>query len=70
MFLYRQGRVAFDDPDMDLAPAELDALRIETQPSYARLRHLGPVVRMSETQPYWDKPTPVLGSSKPEWLPR
>ena len=68
MFLYRQGRAAFDDPDMDLSPAELDALRIETQPSYARLRHLGPVVRMSETQPYWDKPTPVLGSSKPEWL--
>jgi len=32
------------------------------------VRHLGPVLRMSETQPFWDKPTPVLGGDKPQWL--
>jgi hypothetical protein len=26
------------------------------------------VLSLSETKPYWDKPSPVLGSSEPQWL--
>ena len=67
MFIYRQGKVAYDAPDMDLSPAELDALRIETHPESGPLRHLGPILKMSETQPRWTRPTPVLGGDKPAW---
>jgi hypothetical protein len=68
MFIYRQGDVGYQQPGLDLSPAELDALRIESHPASGKLRHLGPVLQMSETQPLWDKPTPVLGGDRPEWL--
>jgi len=70
MFIYRQGSVAFDAPGMDLSESELDAIRIETQPKSGPLRHLGPVLGMSETPPRWDRPTPVLGGDRPEWPAR
>ena len=62
------GRVGYQPPGMDLSEAELDELLVESQPASGKVRHLGPVLRMSETQPFWDKPTPVLGADKPEWL--
>ena len=70
MFIYRQGDVGYQPDGMDLSEAELDALLVESEPAVGRTRHLGPVVRMSQTPPYWDKPTPVLGGNKPEWLER
>ena len=68
MFIYRQGKTEFDEPDMDLSGAELDALRIETTPAYGALRHLGPVLHLSETAPHWVRPSPVLGADEPAWL--
>ena len=53
---------------MDLSGAELDALRIETTPSYGALRHLGPVLHLPETPPHWGRPSPVLGADEPAWL--
>ena len=70
MFIYRQGDVGYQPDGMDLSAAELDKLLVESEPAIGRTRHLGPVVRMSQTPPYWDKPTPVLGGNKPEWLER
>lgn len=35
---------------------------------YGDLKSLGPVIRMSETNPRWDRTTPELGSSEPCWL--
>ncbi len=67
MFIYRQGMTEFVEPDMDLSEAELDALRIESKPAHGPLRHLGPVLHLSETQPHWSRPTPVLGGDAPEW---
>ena len=67
MFIYRQGKVAFDSPDMDLSEAELATLRIESAPASGPLRHLGPVLRLSGTPPRWIRPTPVLGGDAPEW---
>ncbi|HKK30431.1 MAG TPA: CoA transferase [Alphaproteobacteria bacterium] len=69
MFIYRQGSVAFDRPNMDLGAEELDTLRIETRPTFGPIRHLGPVLRLSETPARWERPTPVLGGNRPEWLP-
>ena len=67
MFIYRQGAVAFERPGMDLDEAELDAIRLETNPASGPLRHLGPILQMSETPPRWTRPTPVLGGDSPEW---
>jgi hypothetical protein len=67
MFIYRQGKVRYDHPEMDLAPEEVDSIRIETRPQSGPLRHLGPILKLSETPPRWARPTPVLGADKPEW---
>ncbi len=68
MFIYRQGKTTFDAPNMDLGDAELDALRIETATSHGPLRHLGPVLQLSETPPQWERPTPKFGGDQPVWL--
>ena len=68
MYIYKQGHVQYPKPDMALSRAELDAIMIESKGGHGTLKHLAPVLKLSETKPYWDKPSPVLGSSRPEWL--
>ena len=68
MFIYRQGQVAPGVPNIDLSAAELNELRIESQTSDGPLRHLRPILQLSETPPMWDRPTPRLGGDKAEWL--
>jgi len=68
MFIYRQGKVPFPGLDRDLSPAELDAIRIETRPKSGPLRHLRPILKLSETEPHWARPTPELGRDAPAWL--
>ena len=68
MYIYQQGHVSYDRPDMALSAADLDPIMVETNGGHGTLRHLAPVLQLSETKPYWDKPSPVLGTSKPEWL--
>jgi crotonobetainyl-CoA:carnitine CoA-transferase CaiB-like acyl-CoA transferase len=68
MYIYKQGHVDYPKADMGLAKDELDSIMIESKGGHGTLKHLGPVLRMSETKPYWDKPSPALGSSRPEWL--
>ncbi|MPZ42471.1 MAG: CoA transferase [Betaproteobacteria bacterium] len=68
MYLHKQGHVRYTEPDMGLTQPELDAIMIESSGGHGTLKHLGPVLRMSETKPYWDKASPVLGSNRPEWL--
>ena len=68
MYIYQQGHVGYPQPNMGLSRAELDSVMIESKGGHGVLKHLGPVLKMSETKPYWDKPSPVLGSSRPEWL--
>jgi crotonobetainyl-CoA:carnitine CoA-transferase CaiB-like acyl-CoA transferase len=68
MYIYKQGKVSYPKENMGLTSAELDAIMVESTGGHGTLKHLGPVLKMSETKPYWDKPSPKLGSSKPEWL--
>jgi len=70
MFIYRQGKTEYSGIDTGLSEAELDALRIESDTVHGPLRHLGPVLKMSETQPHWTKATPILGEDMPVWLDR
>jgi hypothetical protein len=68
MFIHRQGKVEYERPGMELSPAELDEIRIETNPAHlGPLRHLGPILKLSETPPRWIRPTPKLGGDRPEW---
>src|SRR5262245_25606905 len=61
-------QVAFPGLGLDLSDAELDAIRIESRPRSGPLRHLGPILKFSEAQPHWTRPTPQLGGDAPEWL--
>jgi len=68
MLIQRQGMLAQPAPNLELSAAELDAIRIETTPAHlGPLRHLGPILRMSETPARWIRPTPRLGGDRPEW---
>lgn len=68
MFIYRQGKLAFPGVGLDLSAAELETIRIESQPKSGPLRHLGPILRFSEAPAHWTLPTPHLGGDSPEWL--
>lgn len=49
---------------------EIDRLCTHVDAPDGRIRHLKPVVQMSETQPHWARPPVPLGYHKPEWPPR
>jgi hypothetical protein len=68
MFIHRQGKVAFPGHDLDLSSSELQVIRIESRPKSGPLRHLGPILRLSETAPHWTLPSPQLGGDPREWL--
>lgn len=69
MLLQREGLVAdFADASGHLSPEEFEALSVRVDgTSYGDLKTLGPVLRMSETPCGWPRPTPRLGSDRPEW---
>ncbi len=58
---------ALKDVDKELYPAEIARWSIESDTPVGRLRHLGPTVRLSETPPYWARPSAPLGYHQPVW---
>jgi crotonobetainyl-CoA:carnitine CoA-transferase CaiB-like acyl-CoA transferase len=63
-------QAALKDVDKELYPAEIARWSIESDTPVGRLRHLGPTVRMSETVPYWARPSAPLGHHQPVWPAR
>jgi len=51
----------------EFTPEELAAWTMASETPAGRLQHLSPVLQMSETQPFWDKPTVPLGYHQPVW---
>lgn len=51
----------------DLPPAELAPLLAEVDSPAGRIRHLRPVLRLSETPPYWARPPVPLGYHPARW---
>jgi hypothetical protein len=49
---------------------ELDSWSTVSQTPSGPLRHLKPVVQMSETQPFWARPSVPLGFHRPVWPAR
>ena len=39
----------------------------DVESPFGRVRHLGPVLRMSATPPHWSRPAVPLGSHPPAW---
>ena len=55
------------DVPKDFTPGELEGWSLESDTPVGRLRHLGPVVRLSETPPRWARPSVPLGHNEPVW---
>lgn len=69
------GRGQISDAKLKNVPkeftsSELERWSIESDTPVGRLRHLGPVIRLSETTPRWARPTVPLGYNEPVWPER
>ncbi len=58
---------ALGDVPAEFTSAELDRWSMTSDTPSGRLRHLAPVVQLSETRPYWARPTVPLGYHPPVW---
>ena len=58
------------DAPAEFTPAELENWSTVSQTPSGPLKHLKPVVQLSETPPYWARPSVPLGYHQPVWPPR
>ncbi len=58
------------DVPKEFTPEELKRWSMTSDTPVGRLHHLGPVVRLSETPPYWARPSVPLGHHEPVWPAR
>ena len=68
MMIYDQGKVSALPENLNLGLSDVESLCIESDSHLGRIKHLAPVLSLSETQPYWALPTPEMGSNNPRWL--
>jgi hypothetical protein len=61
---------ALKDVAKEIPQADIDRWSIDSDTPVGRLRHLGPTVRLSETSPYWARPSVPLGHNQPAWPAR
>jgi len=54
----------------EFRPEELERWSTTSETPAGRLRHLKPVLRLSETSPYWARPSVPLGYNEPVWPAR
>jgi crotonobetainyl-CoA:carnitine CoA-transferase CaiB-like acyl-CoA transferase len=66
-WLANLGTVAPGQGMAELPEAELARYLMESDSPFGRLRHLKPVVQLSETPPYYAKPPEPLGTSPARW---
>jgi crotonobetainyl-CoA:carnitine CoA-transferase CaiB-like acyl-CoA transferase len=72
-WLVERGQVPeaeLQDVPQEFASEELERWSITSDTPVGLLRHLGPVVRLSETPPYWARPAVPLGYHEPVWPAR
>jgi len=53
-----------------MTPEELSSLTVQTETPYGSIKHLAPVVRLSETPARWELPSVPPGFNKPAWQDR
>ena len=54
----------------EFTPAELESWSMVSDTPSGKLRHLKPCVQLSETRPFWARPSVPLGYHQPVWPPR
>jgi hypothetical protein len=59
-----------EDVTGEFTSGELTRWSMTSDTPVGRLRHLGPVVRLSETPPHWARPAVPLGYHPPVWPAR
>jgi crotonobetainyl-CoA:carnitine CoA-transferase CaiB-like acyl-CoA transferase len=59
-----------DNIPAEFTDAEIEAWSVESVTPAGKLRHLAPTLQLSETQPYWARPTVPLGHHEPVWPAR
>ena len=68
MMIYDQGKVSALPENLNLGISDVDSLCIESDSHLGRIKHLAPVLSLSETRPYLALATPKMGSNDPRWL--
>ena len=68
MMIYDQGKVSALPENLNLGISDVESLCIESDSHLGRIKHLAPVLSLSETRPSWALPTPKMGSNDPRWL--
>ena len=58
------------DVPKEFSPEELQRWSMESDTPVGRLKHLKPTVQLSETPPYWARPSVPLGHNEPAWPAR
>jgi crotonobetainyl-CoA:carnitine CoA-transferase CaiB-like acyl-CoA transferase len=58
---------ALADVPAELTAGELERWSTVSETPSGRLRHLKPAVQLSETPPYWARPSVPLGYHRPVW---
>ena len=69
-WLVNQGQVTegkLQDVAAEFTPEEIGSWSTETDVPAGRLSHLAPTLELSETRPYWLRPTVPLGYHDPVW---
>ena len=72
-WLVERGQVPeaeLQDVPQDFTPEEIEKWSTATDVPDGRLQHLAPVLQLSETQPYWARPSVPLGYHNPMWPER
>ncbi len=72
-WLVSRGEVpesALTDVPKEFTPEELTRWSTTSDTPVGRLGHLKPVVQLSETPPFWARPSVPLGHNEPVWQPR
>ena len=72
-WLVERGQILeseLQDVPADFAPEEIARWSTASEVPGGRLHHLAPVLQMSETQPFWARPTVPLGYHDPVWPER
>ncbi|MDC1156366.1 CoA transferase [Alphaproteobacteria bacterium] len=68
MMIYDQGKVGTLPENLNLGMSDVDSLCMESDSHLGRIKHLAPVLSLSETRPFWALLTPKMGSNDPRWL--
>lgn len=67
MFLLRQNRLQAPG-EGDIDPGALEDVMVTSRTPLGDMKHLGPVLSMSETPPHWVHPSSPLGTHSAAWV--